>query len=250
MSPFFLRSAVAVALLLCAATPAAGFRISKRAAASAGAWPAANASAAERGEEYVDETDLTPIIIPPVLRQESTMEATSKGFNLEELKAYIDFIEVVGQKIWAIVEEGKPVSEIKTKSVDVYPQNLGWQDMANWRHSTTAAITVVNTKHAVFGHQAVKLDITPSCFYGGNYQGRGMFLKDCKLRPSYAYVDWLHNLEVDVIATEPHNIGTIESPIAEVSLTADIKWWTVVQSWSRRAKFIFSGDGGLQVFYS
>lgn len=166
---------------------------------------------------------------PPILAKETWSDKVDEAI-------------LVGQKVWDVVKKGEPVKNIESQAVSVVPANVPWMQMESWKYRAGQPLTIVTTRHTGFGHMAVSLKLTPSCFYGGSYEGTGQYLKDCKLIPT-AYVDYLHFLDCTVTALEPHNAGTISNPIAMFALIAEVKWGSVFQKWSRRAKFVFRGDG-------
>lgn len=198
-------------------------------------------SSAQRTGELFDDVGTTS---DQILAQVDTAIDTTK------VKASIDWdqVIVIGEKIWQIVKNGEAVKNIETKTVSVKP-NVPWRNMNGWRFVKGESIRLVNVKEVITKLPVISLRLTPMMFYGGSYKGSGQYLKDVKLIPTRAMSSFGHYLHVKVIASEPHNIGRSANPIAQMTLTADIRYGTIpaIQKWSKRVKFIFSGSGQIRM---
>lgn len=160
------------------------------------------------------------------------------GVSLED-------IVMIGEQVWKIVEQNKPVVTFKAPVVHALPRGLScWSDLEQWQPPKTRTFEVIYLNG--FNMEAVKFRFRLHYTYGGGSQGKGRYLANVTVMPAELNVLWGYNFDAFVEAVDAVNLGTRESPLAGLEL--NMKW--TVRTWAKESQstfhFFVQGDGASQ----
>ena len=158
----------------------------------------------------------------------------------------LDKIINVAKKIWDIIDDSKPVSNINTSYASALPYGMkasqlsGWQNPRSYRYGfyvkNLYGITTVDVRYKV------------TFQYGGGYKGHGRFLTGVTVVPES--VDTLIGYSFYMTASVPDstlvNIGTKENPIAALRLVLQWRISTIIKDSQATAVYYITGDGRFQ----
>eukprot|EP00792_Barthelona_sp_PAP020_P004941 TRINITY_DN2420_c0_g2_i1.p1 TRINITY_DN2420_c0_g2~~TRINITY_DN2420_c0_g2_i1.p1 ORF type:complete len:237 (+),score=69.52 TRINITY_DN2420_c0_g2_i1:29-712(+) len=176
------------------------------------------------------------IIVPP-----------KNGVTTGEIDAIIETIDkfiTLGEKIYSIVEKGKPVTNLNTAKLSVIPEGLtSWMDLEGWRgpSSVTYSITYKN----LYGFQVVKLEYQIQTQYGGSLDGHGHFIHEARVVPQTVDVSWGWSCSVDVEITDPVNRGTKSDPNPQIIAHVKYNVGTVLSSSTHTYSYAIDGYGNI-----
>lgn len=144
--------------------------------------------------------------------------------SFTEVSVLIDQIVNLGQKIWPLVEQGKPVVSYKIHSANALPKGLNcWNELTNWNIPNSKLFRVQYENY--LGMTVVDFAYRVSFISGGQYKGQGKYIALAQVAPAEINVSWGFNLDALAEAPQVFNHGTQENPVSGLLLT--IKWKVV-----------------------
>jgi|GEM_PF-1320261 len=153
-----------------------------------------------------------------------------------------DQIINIGQKVWEIVQAGKPVVHMETPVAYALPRGLNcWTDLEHWQPPRTQ-IYEVKYKNG-FGMEVVKFRFRLHYTYGGGKAERGQYLANVSVLPAELNVLWGYNFDANVEVQPAINLGSSENPIGGLEL--NVRWVvkTVLKESVNSFHFFVQGDG-------
>ena len=140
---------------------------------------------------------------------------------LGDIITTIDGIIAVGQKIWKIVDAGRPVITTKfAPMVSVLPEMLGpnptLNQMANWSAPKFKSFRI-SFKNA-YNSEVVGFTYTIYFQYNGNFKGSGKYITNLRVQASEIYTSWGFNFDASSELVGIANVGTYEEPIASATM--------------------------------
>ena len=156
----------------------------------------------------------------------------------------LDQIINIGQKIWKIIVDNKPVVDVRNQYATALPKGAThWDSMGGWQppkgviYGLTAknayGITVINVRYQVLRT------------YGGTYKGKGKYLTAVTVEPLLVEVAWGYHytMEAAVPDTSIVNVGTTENPVA--AMMAQLAWriQTPVKDSQGKGLYFLQGNG-------
>jgi hypothetical protein len=159
----------------------------------------------------------------------------------------LDQIINIGQKIWKIVVDNKPVVDIKTTYATALPEGVkGWAAMGGWQRPK-GTIYQLTAKNA-YGIQVINLRYQVLRTAGGSYKGTGKYLTAVTVEPLLVEVAWGYHfsMEAAVPDTSIVNVGTTENPVA--AMMAQLGWHisTPIKDSQGKGIYYLQGDGAYQ----
>ena len=128
-----------------------------------------------------------------------------------------DVIINLGKTIWAIIEAGKPVLDVKTDFASALPEGVpNWQALTEWQTPKSKSYRI-KYKNGL-GITAVRIKYRLMFAYGGRYRGIGQYLTNVAIIPSKIKVIWGYKLNASIQVPQILNVGTKESPLAGIQL--------------------------------
>lgn len=153
-----------------------------------------------------------------------------------------DQIVNIGQKVWEIVQAGKPVVHMETPVANALPRGLTcWTDLEHWQAPRTQTYEVKYENG--FGMEVVKFKFRLHYTYGGGKADRGQYLANVAVLPAELNVLWGYNFDAKVEVQPALNLGSKENPMAGLEL--NVRWTvkTVMKESLNSFHFFVQGDG-------
>ena len=166
------------------------------------------------------------------------------GGGVGEVLPVLDQIINIGQKIWKIIADNKPVVDVKTQYATALPKgSTGWQDIGGW-HPPVGTIYELSAKNA-YGMQMIHLRYQVLRTYGGSYQGKGKYLTAVTVEPLLVEVVWGYHLSMDASVPDSSivNVGTSQDPVAGMMATLNWHISTVIKDSQGQGLYFLQGDG-------
>ncbi len=164
----------------------------------------------------------------------------------------IDYIEVVvdkiiniGKKIWAIVDAGRPVVNIKVDTANALPAGIQcWDQLEGWQAPTSKLYEMAYENG--FGAEVVSYNFRVSFISGGSYKGQGKYITLASVQPAKVDVAW--GFRFDAVATVPmvFNQGSKADPLAGMQLAMNWQIRSPIQEIQQAENFFVNGQGILQ----
>jgi hypothetical protein len=161
---------------------------------------------------------------------------------LDMLDVIVDKIINIGKKIWAIVDAGRPVVNIKVDTANALPAGIAcWDQLEGWKAPTSKLYQVAYENG--FGVEVVTFNFRVSFISGGSYKGQGQYLTLASVQPALVDVSW--GFRFDAVATVPmvFNQGTKVNPVAGMQLAMNWKVSTPIQETQQAENFFINGTG-------
>jgi hypothetical protein len=198
---------------------------------------------------YPDQ-EITSVTVTEVECLLPTEDSSSSSAAIGEIITAIDGIMAIGEKIWKIVEAGRPVVSAKfSPGVSVIPhiegENPTLNQMSNW------SIPISKSYRVSFknNNNSELVGFTYSIYFqaNGSYKGNGKYLANVKVDASEINVSWLYNFDASSELIGVANVGTDTAPIASaiMKISYAVKGpFNVIQSFQR---FYIDGLGRIQI---
>ena len=171
-----------------------------------------------------------------------TDNCTDTSFGIGDLG---DIIEI-GEKIWQIIEQGKPVVNVQQMPmVAALPKGFNcWQSLANWSAPATQSYQV--TYKNAYGMAVVDFKYRLQYSYGGQVGGVGKYLANVTIVPSDLNVDWGYEFDSGVQVGDALNVGSDSAPVAGMDMTLNWVVKTVLKQNNSSSHFFVQGDGNVK----
>jgi hypothetical protein len=191
----------------------------------------------------LDESSIKITRLGPSLHQ-TDIPAPLKVPGGDGVIPVLDDIINIGTKIWKIVEDGKPVVDVKTQYATALPKGItNWGDMAGWQPpvGTVYELTAQNGFHDT----VIDLRYQVLRTYGGNYDGKGKYLTAVTVEPLYWNVAWGYTFGVDATIPDTSivNVGTSADPVAGMLVQLGWRISTPIKASSGQSVYFVQGDG-------
>ena len=162
----------------------------------------------------------------------------------------IDKIVALGQKIWNIVEKGKPVVKMDVnRKIDVVPlskENKPLQvfELENWTYPETKSFKV-EYKNG-FGSKVIQFTYTVYYQHSGQYDGKGSYLANVNVTASNVSVKWGFDFNANSEFGSLTNIGSLNEPVAGVTFNINYVASSVFSNVRASNSFFVTGKGDLK----
>jgi hypothetical protein len=169
------------------------------------------------------------------------------GGGIGEAIPVLDQMINLGQKIWKIIEDNKPVVDVKKQYATALPKgSTGWQDIGGW-HPPVGTIYQLTAKNA-YGMKMINVRYQVLRTYGGSYQGKGKYLTAVTVEPLLVEVGWAYHftMEASVPDTSIVNVGTSADPVAGMMATLNWRISTAIKDSQGQGLYFLQGDGAFK----
>lgn len=156
-------------------------------------------------------------------------------------------IVAVGEKLWKLIELGRPVVSFKAPVVHALPPvRLCWSDLEKWQppKSTLWEVTYRNG----FGRQVVRFRFRLVYTAGGSLEGKGQYLANVTVQPANLEVSWGYTFNAETTVGSAFNTGTKEDPVAGLQLAVGWNVKTIVKDGMVTENFFVQGNGEISRF--
>ena len=154
----------------------------------------------------------------------------------------------LGKKVWTIVENGRPVTNLDFEpSISVLPNSAKedpqstFYTMENWDIPITKAYRVTYTNG--LGMDVVVFEYGIVYQFGGELDGKGKYLTAVDIVPIKVDVSWGYSLDASSTLVGITNVGSKKSPIASARLKLNYTVSTVLKTSKNSVGFYVQGDG-------
>jgi hypothetical protein len=156
----------------------------------------------------------------------------------------IDKIVNIASKLWHIVQDNAPVSNVETKYAVALPMgiNSAYQ-LSNWSKPKTYIYGFYAEN--VYGIKTIDVEYKVTFVYGGNYNGKGKFLTAVSVIPTRVDVAWGYtfNMHCYVPDSTIVNVGDSKNPVAALQLKLSWEISTFLKSSKGTSIYYVQGDG-------
>ena len=205
------------------------------------------ASTADWNQKYLTIKDIKIESTP--LQQVSHLMVTrsddSFGLDLNEIEKTLDQVINIGQKVWSVIEAGRPAVNVQSARAMAMPYGVqNWMDLQNWQTPVAKSYLVTITN--ALGMEVVKFGYAVNYIYGGNVNGKGAYIGYAQVIPTVISVAYGYTLNVNAEVPVVMNRGTKQAPIAGMQLNLNWKVSTVVKELQERKLYSIDGRGHFQ----
>ncbi|HBA60249.1 MAG TPA: hypothetical protein DCZ92_05440 [Elusimicrobia bacterium] len=131
-----------------------------------------------------------------------------------------------GLAAWKVFSSGAPSGEASSAYASAIPPGMAnnWSSVADWKGPKEQLYTYTVTNR--LGMDVIKVKYAVSFYYGGTGKTAnspaGSYIANFTVRPVSLEVKWGWHFDMDVVMSDPMNIGTVQRPVA--LMQADLKW--------------------------
>lgn len=179
-------------------------------------------------------------------------DAADKKINIEnptdplkDIEVIVDQIINIGKKIFAIVEAGRPVVNLKIDNANALPKGLTcWSDLAGWNAPQSK---VYNVRYQNgFGMNVV--DFTYRVLYtaGGSFNGVGKYITNATFQPANVSVAWGFNFNANASIPSVFNTGSKNDPVAGMQMNMEWKVTNVISHEQGAESFYVNGENKME----
>jgi hypothetical protein len=143
------------------------------------------------------------------------------GAEVDAASMVLDKVVNLGKKVWDLIEQGKPVVNIKTDSATALPlgaRNLN--DLSGWQAPKYKVYSV--SYRNGYGIEVVKFTYRVMFIAGGSVNGRGQYVGYAAAEPLDVDVLWGFHFNVQASVPNVYFMGNKDNPVAVMNLS--IKW--------------------------
>ncbi len=184
---------------------------------------------------------------PTISPTEVDPPLTEPGGGTGDVIPILDSIVNLGEKIWKIINDNKPVVNVKVQYASALPENIkNWTQMGGWQRPK-GTIYELTAKNA-YGSQVIKLRYQVLRTTGGSYKGTGKYLTAVTVEPLLIEAAWGYHFSLDANVPDSSivNVGTTEAPVA--AMTPQLGWIisTAIKESQGKSIYYLQGDGVFQ----
>lgn len=173
------------------------------------------------------------------------IESKCSSAEFEIMDGGLDDIVAIGEKLWKIVEGGRPVVTVQVPQAHALPRGVYcWTDLDHWQEPAAKTYEVIYKNY--FGMQVVKFKFRLQYTFGGGKDGVGHYLANVTVIPADLSVMWGYNFDAQVEVAQAVNLGSRENPLAGLELNLLWQVKTVVNENHQAVRFFVQGDGVVQ----
>lgn len=161
--------------------------------------------------------------------------------DLSGAEVLFDQLVNLGKKMWALVENNKPVVNVNYMYANALPKGVrSSEELENFSELQHVSYRVHGEN--LYGMTVYDLTYSLVHRYGGTYQGRGKFLENVAVVPSHLDVLWGYTVNYNVEKVSVVNTGNRENPVAAIMLETNFKVSTAIKSSESHSVYDFRGD--------
>lgn len=200
-------------------------------------------------DQYMNpvEYEISPVMEPLAVEMVPTPADQCTPLKPQELDLggitdQLDKIVAIGEKLWKLVDAGRPVVTFKAPLAHALPSSLPcWSDLETWS-APKSQVWQITYKNG-FGTEVVKFKFRITYTSGGSFDGKGKYLANVTVQPADLQVKWGFDFDAQTVVGRAVNLGTKANPLAGLQLTVG---WNV-KSWAKEnlmsETFFIQGDG-------
>ena len=166
--------------------------------------------------------------------------------TLDKVDLIVDKVINIGQKIWTVVEKGRPVANYSSANANALPANASrWDQLQNWNQPTSKVVSVVY-KNA-FGMEVINFKYRILLLSGGSANGVGKYIGYATVQPLEMTVAYMYAFNVKASVDSVYNMGTKKNPLAGMILNINWTVETVLKKSTMTHSYALDGLGNIAV---
>ena len=135
----------------------------------------------------------------------------------------VDKIVNLGEKVWNIVQKGKPLLNYSGSVASALPANtLRWDQLENWKSPKSKVVRI--TYKNVLGIEVARFTYRIVLLYGGSVNGIGKYIAYATIEPLEIISTYMYSFDASASVASVYNTGSKENPVAALILNIN---WTV-----------------------
>lgn len=167
-----------------------------------------------------------------------------RGLNMADL--IVDKVINIGQKIWTVVEKGRPVANYTSAKATALPQNsMRWEQLSNWQAPRSKVISVVYKN--LYGMEVVRFTYRIVLLYGGTVEGVGRYIGYAAVEPLEMTTAYMYTFNAKANVEAVYNMGTSADPLAGMILNINWTVETVLKKTTVTHTYNLDGLGNIKV---
>lgn len=167
-----------------------------------------------------------------------------RGLNMADL--IVDKVINIGQKIWSVVEKGRPVSSYTSSKATALPQNAArWEQLSNWQAPKSKVISVVYKN--LYGIEVVRFTYRIVLLYGGTVDGVGRYIGYAAVEPLEMTTAYMYTFNAKASVEAVYNMGSTKDPLAGMILNINWTIETVLKKSTVTHTYNLDGLGNIKV---
>ena len=187
------------------------------------------------GSDQTTELAVSPIEVTP----DADWEVMT---GIGETIIILDRLITLGEKVWKIVEAGRPTANFSNQRVDVVPQGINrWQELSGWQIPVSKRYERKIKNH--YGADVVTFRYRIIYNYGGSYNGQGAYLMGVTVYPEVVEVAWGWSFDATASVPTFANAGNSENPVAAAELLISSRVRTTLTHLENSESYYVRGDG-------
>ena len=166
--------------------------------------------------------------------------------TLDSAELIVDKVINIGQKIWNVVEKGKPVANYSSASANALPENATrWNQLENWNNPKSKVFSVVY-KNA-YGIEVIRFTYRIMLLYGGSAGGVGKYIGYANVEPLEMTTAYMYTFNAKAEVKAVYNMGTKQNPLAGMILNINWTVETVLKKSTMTYTYTLDGLGNITV---
>lgn len=166
--------------------------------------------------------------------------------TIDKVDLIVDKIINIGQKIWNVVEKGKPVANYASTSANALPENATrWDQLESWNVPKSKVISVVYKN--VYGLEVIRFTYRIVLLYGGTVGGVGKYIGYANVEPLEMTTAYMYSFNVKAAVEAVYNMGTKKNPLAGMILNINWTVETVLKKSTMTHTYALDGLGNITV---
>jgi hypothetical protein len=162
------------------------------------------------------------------------------GQEIDQVGVILDKITNLGKKVWAVIEQGRPMVNINYHYANALPAGVRAEELEGF--SSLQFQSVRHTGVNFYGVTVYDVTYTLAHRFGGQFDGTGAYIEGATVLPQDVEVLWGYNVNLSVESVSTVNVGTRDNPVASLAMETLLSVRTVLQDIQMRNIHEFRGD--------
>ena len=163
---------------------------------------------------------------------------------LNAVELIVDQIINIGKKIFAVIDSGRPVVNLKIDTANALPKGLScWSDLSGWNIPQSKVYNVQYENG--FGMTVVDYSYRVTYTAGGSADGIGKYITNATFQPANVSVGWGFQLDATAVVPSVFNTGSKQDPVAGMQMNMEWKVTSPVSHEQSVESYFVSGENKL-----
>lgn len=164
--------------------------------------------------------------------------------TVNQAEFIVDKIINIGQKIWTVVEKGRPVSNYSSTKASALPGNATrWDQLNNWKAPRSKVIRLVYKN--IYGIEVIRFTYRIVLLYGGGLNGVGKYIGYAGVEPVEITTAYMYTFNATAQIDSIFNMGSDKNPLAGMVLSINWTIETVLKKTTQTHIYTLDGAGNI-----